>query len=212
MQMLHPHSGSIQQYIDQIDDPDRGRPSSCPQCPAKEPLRAHGFYSRTIVDQAFDGLICIRRYLCLVCLRTVSLLPEWALPYMRFSIPVIANVVKARLIENRRWKVAAPEAPYQRGQQWVRRFRKQAEALSVAMAALTAAPAAPSFVSKALGMLAKTGWTAAHRFLLSDLRMHLLGWGRSLAPRGLRNTLDAASIKRRTFPQTTCMASVNPSD
>lgn len=44
MQMLHPHSGSIQQYMEHIDDPERGRPSRCPQCPAKEPLRAHGFY------------------------------------------------------------------------------------------------------------------------------------------------------------------------
>ena len=86
MQMLHPHSGSIQQYMEHINDPDRGRPSSCPQCWAKERLRAHGFYSRTIVDEAFDGRIRIRRYLCQECLRTVSLLPEWAFPFMRFSI------------------------------------------------------------------------------------------------------------------------------
>ena len=64
MQMLHPHCGSIQQYMEQIEDPDRGRPSSCPQCRSKERLKAHGFYSRTIVDEAFDGLIRIRRYLC----------------------------------------------------------------------------------------------------------------------------------------------------
>jgi hypothetical protein len=126
MQMLHPQRGSIQQYMQQIDDVDRGRPSRCPQCAAKEPLRAHGFYSRTIVDEAFDGLIRIRRYLCQACLRTVSLLPEWALPYMRFSISVIAKTVKARLMENRAWKAAAVGAPYQRGQHWVRRFAKQA--------------------------------------------------------------------------------------
>src|SRR5207244_2561125 len=28
MQMLHPHRGSIQQYMEQIEDPDHGRPSS----------------------------------------------------------------------------------------------------------------------------------------------------------------------------------------
>src|SRR5437016_11979188 len=70
--------------MEQVEDPDRGRPSSCPQCRSKERLKAHGFYSRTIVDEAFDGLIRIRRYLCQACLRTVSLLPEWALPFMRF--------------------------------------------------------------------------------------------------------------------------------
>jgi hypothetical protein len=212
MQMLHPHSGSIQQYCEQIDDPDLGRPSSCPQCEVKEPLTAHGFYSRTIVDQVFDGVIRIRRYLCQACLRTVSLLPEWALPFMRFSIPVMGRTVKARLIENREWKVAAPGAPHQRGQHWVRRFIKQAESLSAALAALTAVIVVPSFVFKALGMLEKTGWTGAHRFLFRDLRMHLLGWGPSLAPCGRHIRINAASVETKAFPQTTCMDREKRSD
>src|SRR5437879_13039860 len=110
--------------MEQIEDPDRGRPSSCPQCRSKERLKAHGFYSRTIVDETFDGLIRIRRYLCQACQGTVSLLPEWALPFMRFSIPVIARTVKARLIENRAWKMAAPRAYYQPGPHRVRRCDK----------------------------------------------------------------------------------------
>ena len=210
--MLHPHSGPIQQYMEHMDDPDRGRPSRCPQCPAEDPLTAHGFYSRTIVGEAFDGLIQIRRYLCRACQRTVSLLPEWALPFMRFSIPLIAKAVKARLTEKRAWKLAAPSGPYQRGQHWLRRFSKQAEPLTVAMASLTTAPAALSFVAKALGMLEKTGWTAAHRFLFSDLRMHLLGWGHSLAPHGRRFTINAASSGPEACPQTTCIDSENASD
>ena len=210
--MLHPHSGSIQQYMEHIDDPDRGRPSSCPQCPAKEQLTAHGFYSRTIVDEVFDGLIRIRRYLCQACLRTVSLLPEWALPFMRFSVQVIAKTVHARLMENRAWKVAAPGTLYQRGQHWVRRFAKQAEPLSAAMTALTTVSAAASFQSKALDMLEETGWTAAHRFLFSALRMHLLGWGPRLAPHGRRITVNAASSASEAFPQTTCIDLENRSD
>jgi hypothetical protein len=209
MQMLHPQRGSIQQYMEQIEDADSGRPSSCPQCLAKEPLIGHGFYSRTIVDEAFDGLIRIRRYLCQACQRTVSLLPEWALPFMRFSIAEIAKTVKARLMENQAWKVVAPEAPYQRGQHWVRRFRQQAERLSAAMAAVNAAS---SFVFKALGMLEKTGWTVAHRFLFSELRMHLLGWGPSLAPDGRRFTINADSSALGALPHTTCMEGKNRSD
>jgi hypothetical protein len=54
--------------------------------------------------------------------------------------------------------VAAPEASYQRGQHWVRRFKKQAIALSSALVALTPAVSAPEFESRALQMLAKTGW------------------------------------------------------
>src|SRR3989442_7640894 len=130
MQMLHPHNGSIEQYMEQVEDPDRGRPSSCPQCRSKERLKPHGFYSRTIVDEAFDGLIRIRRYLCQAWLRTVSLLPEWALPFMRFSIPVNAKTAKARLMEDRAWRAGAPATPYQRGPHRGRRFSEPAQAVS----------------------------------------------------------------------------------
>ena len=75
MQILHPFTGSVRQYLEQLADPDRHRPAHCPQCPAKHPLTAHGFYTRTIVDSTFDGVIGVRRYLCQTCLRTVSLLP-----------------------------------------------------------------------------------------------------------------------------------------
>ena len=205
--MLHLHIRSIQQYMKQIDDPDAARPSSCPQCSAREPLNAHGFYSRTLTDEAFDGVIRIRRYLCQACRRTVSLLPECALPYIRFSIPVIAPILKARLMEKRVWKRAAADStmPYQRGQHWVRRFTNQAEALSAAMAGLTAVVTASSFVTRALGMLEKTGWIGAHRFLFAGLRMHLLGWGPSLAPHGRRIPMDAAPIVVPPFPHTTCI-------
>jgi hypothetical protein len=134
----------------------------------------------------------------------VSLLPEWALPFMRFSIPVIANTIKARLMEKQSWKDAAPAAPRQRGQHWVRRFAGQAKPLSAALAALTAVKAASSFVSKTLAMLDQIGWRRAHRFLFSDLRMHLLGWGRTLAPHGRRITVNAASGATEALPQTTC--------
>jgi transposase-like protein len=200
--MLHPHRGGIQQYTEQIDDAERGRPSQCPQCRIPEPMRAHGFYSRTIVDEEFDGVVRVRRYLCQACRRTVSLLPEWALPYMRFSIAVIGRTLKARLMEGRVWK--AGEA-YQRAQQWVRRFREQAEPLSAAMTALTPVQNASSFVLRAVGMLEKAGWIAAHRFVFPDLRMHLLGWPASLAPHGRRITLDTASRPIGLAPHTTCM-------
>jgi hypothetical protein len=97
MQMLHPFFGSIQQYCQQLEDPNRYRPHSCPQCRAKKALTAHGFYCRTIVDRYFDGVIRVRRYLCCFCRRTVSLLPEFVLPYMRFTVVTIGLFLIARL-------------------------------------------------------------------------------------------------------------------
>jgi hypothetical protein len=50
---------------------------------------------------------------------------------------------------------------------------------------------ARDFVIRALQMLEAIGWIRAHRFLFSELRMHLLGWPRSLIPHGCRLSLPA---------------------
>jgi Domain of unknown function (DUF6431) len=189
MQILHPFVGSIQEYSAAISDADRYRPDHCPQCQAKQPLTGHGFYCRTLVDLGFDGVIRVRRYLCLLCKRTVSLLPEFALPWLRFSLTVISLFLVAHLLRGLTLAAAALAAaqramPYQRGQFWIRRFRRQAEHLCAALAELAAPPTATSFVSRALAMLESIGWIAAHRFLFADLRMHLLGWPAFLAPDG----------------------------
>jgi len=189
VQILHPFAGSIQQYAEEIADPDRHRPDRCPQCQAQHSLTAHGFYRRTLVDAEFDGSIRVRRYLCRSCKRTVSLLPEFALPYLRFSISVIALFLVVRLLQGATLAAAAMAAaqsamPYQRGQFWVRRLQRQAVAICVSLAALAAPPPAPNFVHRALEMLQSIGWIAAHRFLFRDLRCHLLGWPAFLAPDG----------------------------
>src|ERR1700686_1257093 len=117
---------------------------SPPLYPTGHPLTAHGFYTRTLIDMAFDGVIRVRRYLCQSCKRTVSLLPEFALPWLRFSLSVIALFLAGRLLSGLPLVAAARAAaptgmPYQRGQFWVRRFRKQAPALGLALAPLAGA-------------------------------------------------------------------------
>jgi hypothetical protein len=198
MQILHPFTGSIQEYCEMISDPDRYRPDRCPQCPSQCPLQAHGFYCRTLVDAKFDDMIRIRRYLGAVCKRTLSLLPHFALPFLRHSISVLGLFLVARLQEGRTLPAAAqaaslPKMPYQRGQAWVRRFQAQAEQLCAALVALTSAPPAENFVRRALQMLEAKGWSEAHRFLFSQLRMHLLGWPKFLRPHGHPVTVPPAA-------------------
>ena len=197
MQILHRFAGSVQQYIEQLADPDGFRPDHCPQCHTKHPLTAHGFYTRTLIDTAFDGVIAVRRYLCQACKRTVSLLPEFALPYLRSSLTVIALFLIARLLRGQTLQSASSSAPpfmpYQRGQFWVRRFRAQAAVLCATLAALTQPAAAPDFVHRALTMLESIGWIAAHRFLFAGVRCHLLGWPRGLAPDGRRAAVSSAA-------------------
>jgi hypothetical protein len=197
MQILHPFAGSVQQYAEQLTDPDCYRPDHCPQCQTKHPLTAHGFYTRTLIDTAFDGVIRVRRYLCQTCQRTVSLLPDFVLPYLRSSLTVIALFLIARLFRGQTLQSATasapPSMPYQRGQFWVRRFRAQAEALCVSLAALAQPAPAPDFLHRALAMLESTGWIAAHRFLFAGVRCHLLGWPRGLAPDGRRAAFSTAA-------------------
>lgn len=217
MQILHPFAGSIQQYSEEISNPNRYRPSRCPLCHAKCPLVAHGFYSRTLVDIDFDGLICIRRYLCRCCCRTVSLLPEFALPYLRFSVSVVSRFLLARLLNGRSLKRSAeaacqPGMPYQRGQFWIRRFQAQAAALCAALAARIAPTTAASFVARALCMLTGVGWIPAHRFLFSNLRMHLLGWPPFLAPDGRLAAFPSAITRSDVRTHSICMEGKLPRD
>jgi hypothetical protein len=135
--------------------------------------------------------------LCHACRRTVSLLPEFILPYLRSSVMVIALFLIARLLAVQTIEAAArsasPPMPYQRGQFWIRRFRTQAESLCAALAALTQPPPAPDFFHRALTMLQSIGWIAAHRFLFAGVRCHLLGWPRGLAPDGRRAAFSSAA-------------------
>jgi hypothetical protein len=197
MQILHPFVGSVQRYSEEIADPDRYRPDHCPQCEAKQPLTAHGFYRRTLVDRSFDGVIRVRRYLCGCCKRTVSLLPEFTLPYLRFGITVIALFLAARLLHGLTLMTAARAVgqtgmPYQRGQFWIRRFQSQEPTLRLALASLVAPLAKEDLVCGALRMLESIGWIDAHRFLFAKLRRHLLGWPACLVAGGRRITPAAA--------------------
>ena len=100
----------------------------------------------------------------------------------------------ARLVHGKTLQEAVPsEAPYPRGQSWIRRFRVQAEALCAVLSALTDPPPALNFVARALAMLDAASWIPAHRFLFAGLRQHLLGWSRSLIPNGRRVTIRPAA-------------------
>ena len=215
MQMLHPFLGSIQQYIEQCEESERYRPASCPQCDSKQRLATHGFYRRSVVDVELECVIRVRRYLCRGCRRTVSLLPEFVLPYLRFTLRMMGMFLNARLAEGQTLRAAAEaakqkDAPYQRGQGWVRRFIGQAENVSAALAGLVQPVAAPDFVTKAMCMLKQSGWVEGHRFLFERLRVHLLGWPRFLAPAGIAVRIARAIAGRGTPPHSTCMDSESP--
>jgi len=193
MQILHPFAGSIQGYHEEISDPNRYRPDHCPQCEVKHPPTRHGFYCRTRVDAAFDGVIRVRRYLCRSCKRTVSLLPEFAFPWLRSRsswLPGCSTVSRSRLPPGRPHQLACLTSAASSGSAV---FGKQEPALSLALAPLAATTiAAADFVSRALRMLESDG-SPLTVSCFPNCAPHLLGWPACLVPAGRRITLAAAS-------------------
>jgi len=66
-------------------------PKKCPHknCHIPVKMRKHGFYKRYIINDSFTGVIRIRRYICPMCGRTVSMLPSFCLPYMQYGVTVV---------------------------------------------------------------------------------------------------------------------------
>ena len=91
------------------------------------------------------------------------------LPWLRFSLTVIALFLVARLLQGFTLAAATlaesqKAMPCQHRQFWTRRFGKEADRLCAALAALTVPPPATNFVTRDLRMLHSIGWIAAHRF------------------------------------------------
>jgi hypothetical protein len=108
MQMLHPAGRSIQQYRQEISDPDHYRPASCPQCQARCALIAHGFYCRTLVDVAFNDTIRARRYLFVVSVSAV--LTHAAVQRQQVPIAMVRTIIAAQLTRVLSWVSVIPLA------------------------------------------------------------------------------------------------------
>lgn len=70
-------------------------PDRCPHtgCQAYVKQKKHGFYARNIISFEFVGRIIIRRYICPVCDRTISMLPMFCLPHYQYSLLTIFLVL-----------------------------------------------------------------------------------------------------------------------
>jgi hypothetical protein len=73
-------------------------PSALERCPFKDclvpvKLKKHGYYSRFFISRTFYGVIYIRRYICPICGRTVSMLPMFCLKGFQYSGIDIINIL-----------------------------------------------------------------------------------------------------------------------
>ena len=86
-------------------------PLKCPHrdCHTPMQLKKHGYYQRWLITETFQGHIRIRRYICPVCGKTVSMMPAFCIPHFQYGAEVIVNSV---------WSSFASGSIMQAAQEW----------------------------------------------------------------------------------------------
>ena len=94
MQVILQIDGSAAEYSSQKKQCHLRPPATCPHCGSGKSLRALGYYRRHVSGTAKTVLpIYVRRFRCVICRRTVSLLPSFAQPYRLVLNEVIQAVI-----------------------------------------------------------------------------------------------------------------------
>ena len=188
------------------------RPEVCPHCQVHDVMIGHGFYPRKALGQVKVHVLCIKRWHCKACHRTVSLLPSFLLRFRHYLLEVIQLVVVTRFEDAASWaqvsrRCAVEGAPSPRTiRRWCDSFAEHAplwwaaaqqtlaehDAASPLLDPLGEAAGprdAPcALLQAALHLLAwaKTQWSALADYGLVDRFRFLWHWG---AGRGLGRLL-----------------------
>ena len=98
MQLIHNFAVSPWQYYLKGQDNDFPAPGTCPHC--HDEMIGHGFYQRYIITEKNKNYrLHIKRFKCLHCRRTVSLLPSFLLPYFQRSLKAIFTALYSYLVK-----------------------------------------------------------------------------------------------------------------
>lgn len=95
MQFLFNTEKAAQEFASKNSEVFPSAPDRCPftDCSMSVKLKKHGYYSRYFISKAYSGIIYIRRYICPVCGRTVSMLPMFCLQGFEYSGIDIINIL-----------------------------------------------------------------------------------------------------------------------
>jgi hypothetical protein len=197
-----------QNYIHLGKHPASPRPEGCTWCGEKNCLIGHGFYQRKAQDQQRVYVIRVKRWLCKICHRSLSVVPNFLFPLRHYLVRVIQSVVAACFENRLNWKRVVQRSACQGTpalrtlQRWCKAFSGHAPAWLAGVQTFLAqqdsgsswldpqgeAPqaenAATALLTASLHLLAwaKTAWSQLVGYGLND-RLRFLGlWG---AERGL---------------------------
>jgi hypothetical protein len=93
----------VQGYVREFAHLSIPRPRCCPHCEALDRLIGHGSYPRNAVDPRHSTPIRIKRFLCRVCQKTVSVLPTFCLPRRHYQTATIQTVLDLRFAAQASW-------------------------------------------------------------------------------------------------------------
>lgn len=87
MQIIFHTEHSAEEFSTQKSSLFPEPPQQCPfkDCALPIELKKHGYYTRFFVSKTFTGILYIRRYICPVCGRTISMLPVFCVPKFQYS-------------------------------------------------------------------------------------------------------------------------------
>jgi len=83
MQIIFEYSGTPEEYVADAAHKEVLPPPFCPACNSSNCFESLGYYTRGLSKKGSSGVmpIAIRRFRCIKCLISVSLLPNFAQPY-----------------------------------------------------------------------------------------------------------------------------------
>jgi hypothetical protein len=95
MQLIFYTDHQAQDFSKKNNDIFPPPPDRCPfhDCTMPIKLKKHGYYERFFISKSFSGILYIRRYICPICGKTVSMLPMFCLQGFQYSGIDILNML-----------------------------------------------------------------------------------------------------------------------
>lgn len=101
MQLVYAFNISPEEYCQRGKKNDFPRIDICPCCSYPTKLPRHGFYWRNALFGKSQFRIPILRLKCPSCGKTISLLPDFVLPYFQYSLEYILNAVEKYFVKSK---------------------------------------------------------------------------------------------------------------
>ena len=102
MQLIHDFGISPLEYNNRGMDNDFPEIEKCPSCSYPGPFPKLGYYWRNALFLRRSFRIPICRYKCPSCKITISILPDFLLPYYQYSLAFIMQALRNHLVKPKR--------------------------------------------------------------------------------------------------------------